>query len=177
MKKRTIGGRQTPSPPTNPPEPRYTHSDHCLNEEPLFDFDGPGVDESEMVDSPITVVVRERYTCRREGCDASGGYNHLYTLDGLSDGVRKAVRHAARQQSWYDHVEDGKHHPVTEEDEVEYVAMNATIVEYDHKPILGIEFGEDVFGYVRPDESVEKGHIDGECFGQPERPSHEPRGL
>lgn len=156
---RTLGGRSTPSPPTSPPGPKHTHSDHRLNEEPILDFDGPGRDEAEMVDSPITVVVRERFTCRREGCDANGGHNHLYTLDGLSDELRSAVEYASNDDY--------------EEAEVEYVAMNATIVDYDEQPILGIEFGDDTFGYVYPDESVSKGRIGGECHGQPERPDPE----
>jgi len=160
MRGRTFGGRRTPTPPTNPPEPKYTHSDHDTGVEPILDFDGPSVSEEEKTDSPIAVVVRERYTCRRDGCDASGGHNHLYTLDGLSERLMQCITYAVKDASW------NTSEVTWGESIIEYVAMNARVIDYDEKPVLTIDFNGDTLGYIYPEESVEKGHIGGECHGR-----------
>lgn len=160
MRGRTIGGRRTPSPPTNPPEPKHTHSDHdVFPEDAVYDFDGPGVDEAEAVEGDVLTVVRERLSCRRDGCDASGGDNHIYTTEGVSDRLMAALEYASNDKY--------------EEAVLEYFAMNAVIVDYDETPIVGVEFGDDVLGYVYPETSQSAGRLGGTCHGQPEPPDPE----
>lgn len=172
MRRGTIGGRRTPSPPTSPPGPKYEHSEHRVREEPTFDFDGPGKSEAEQVDAPIFTVVRERYRCRREGCEARGGYNHVYTLSDLSRGLTQAVRYAVENAEWF------SGDMTLAEGMCEYASVNAEVVEYDgEQPVLAITFGEARLGYVTPGVSVSKGSLDGSCNGRPLEPNPEPYGL
>lgn len=147
--------KPTPSPPTNPPEPRYTHSDHDIHPEgAVYDHDGPSRKQQERMGSPICNVVIEMNPCGRDGCDAAVKKNHLYTVDSMSDELEAAVRYAADVERW------------GEDALGEYVAQHVTIVDYDEVPVLTVEFGESTFGYWYPETTDDRGDARGECHGR-----------
>lgn len=151
----TISGRRkpTPNPPINPPEPQYTHSEHSLSE-PIFDHDGPSVNQQERMDSPILHVVIEYTACSRDGCEAAVKDNHLYTVESMSEELEAAVRHAADVERW------------GEDALGEYVAQNVEVVDYDEVPVLTVKFGDDSFGYWYPEETETRDDASGACHGR-----------
>jgi len=152
MRGRTFGGRPTPQPATNPPEPSHSHSEHRLGHDPIFDIDGPSVSEDEAVDGPVACVIREVFTCRRDGCEASDDKRHIYALNDFSERVQQSINYASNDE--YD------------EAEVEYAAMNVDVVDHDGEyPIVGIQFGDDTLGYLYPTETMRDDDTGGECYG------------
>lgn len=153
-----------PSWKSGPPEPNHHHSEHAIDPEPAgYDFDGFGRDEMEEVDGEALVTIQEAYSCHRDGCDAMPRKRHLYTSLEASTWLHKACERAGH---------GGLDVEPTYNDEwselaVEYFAMNATIVDYDHVPIVGVEFGEDTFGYVYP-EVTKEDDFSGSCYGRSE---------
>jgi len=49
---------------------------------------------------------------------------------------------------------------------LEYAAVNIEIVDYDHKPIVGVQFGSDVLGYIYPSETEVESDLGGSCHGR-----------
>ena len=153
MRNSTFGGRRTPSPPTNPPEPSHSHSEHRMSHEPVFDIDGPSVSEDEAVDGPVACVIREVFTCRRDGCEASDSRRHIYALNDFSERVQKAISHASSDK--YDNAD------------VEYAAMNVDVVDHDGEyPIVGVQFGDHTLGYLYPAETMRDDNTGGQCYGR-----------
>jgi len=175
----TVSGRRTPTPPTNPPEPTYTHSAHDIRPDgAVYDHDGPSVKQQERLDSPILNVVIEHNSCGRDGCEAAVKKNHIYTVDSMSDELEAAVRHAAvhsvdlcssKNCAQYadTRVGDFTGHEQYDTEELmgEYVAQHVTIVDYDEVPVLTIEFDEHSFGYWYPETTEDRGNAGGECHG------------
>lgn len=141
---------------SGPTRPEPTASDHAIDPEPAYDHDGVGRKEAERVDGEALCAVREAYVCHRDGCDVDARKDHVYALTDVSADVREDARVAI------DYTDD----PTTE-DVIEYLATNATIVDYDEVPILGFEFGDDERGYVYPHFTDESG-FGGPCYGRVE---------
>lgn len=176
---------------SGPPEPTHSHSDHAiLFEDYVYDFDGPSVKEAENTDGTILTTVIEAAGCRRDGCDAEITHSHCYTAESFSDRLQQALLYAIRRQ--YDFVDDSV--SITDDIIAEYVAANNVIIDHDGEyPIIGILFdGDDsynrpmkhsnsddsnVLGYVYPTKTFTTNTADGQCYGQPDPPSHEPYGL
>jgi len=161
----TISGRRknTPNPPINPPERSAAAGEHRLGE-PVFDHDGPSVRQEEEADSPIMHVVIEYTGCRRDGCDAADRVNHLYTMDGMSDDLKRCVRRAAEFEAMFDSADMQQ---FSREDLMaEYVADNAELADYDEVPILTVRFGEDTYGYWYPTTQDVREEASGSCYGR-----------
>jgi len=142
---------------SGPSHPEPTASEHAISPEPAgYDHDGVGVNEAERVDGEPLSAVREAYSCSRDGCDADPQRNHVYALTDVSERVQQAAAYAI------DYTEEP-----TAEDLIEYLAINAVVVDYDEGPILGFEFGDDTFGYVPPHFTDESG-FGGSCYGRVE---------
>lgn len=154
-----MGRNRLPDPSwkSGPSYPEPTSSEHAIGPEPAgWDHDGVGRDEAERVDGEALCAVREAYSCSRDGCDTDPRRNHVYALSDVSERVQQSARHAI----------DYTDEPGTE-DIVEYLAINATIVDYDEGPILAFHFGDDEFGYVSPHFTDEHG-FGGPCYGHVE---------
>jgi len=146
-----------PSWKSGPSYPEPTSSEHAIDPQPAgWDHDGVGRKEAERVDGEALCAVREAYSCHRDGCDTDARKDHVYALSDVSERVQQAARHAI----------DYTDEPATE-DIVEYLAIHATIVDYDEGPILAFEFGDDEFGYVYPNFTDEHG-FGGPCYGHVE---------
>jgi hypothetical protein len=149
---------RTPSPPTNPPEPKHSHAEHRLTFEWCADIDGYGVEEIEKVDGEPLCVVRAVRGCRRDGCERQEVGKHFFTLEDVP----------ADAQCFCDRENT---------DVVEECAMNAVIEGWnDEYPQLAIVMGDTLsepFGASK--HSFDR--ASGECHGRPEEPSHEPHGL
>lgn len=146
-------GRHRFDPPTAPPEPKYSHSEHEIHEPCGYDIDGFGVSEVDKIDGEPLTVVQEAYTCSREFCDHSPSVRYLYGTTAVSPRLRAACEYAAGDDGvWY-----------------EYAGTHCEVVDYDDGPILGVRFGEDVFGYICPsvtlDSELRRG---GTCHGRSE---------
>lgn len=154
-----MGRNRLPDPSwkSGPTYPEPTSSEHAIDPEPAgWDHDGVGRKEAERVDGEALCAVREAYSCSRDGCDTDARKDHVYALSDVSERVQQAARHAI---SWTDE-------PGTE-DIVEYLAIHATIVDYDEGPILAFAFGDDTLGYVYPHFTDEDG-FGGPCYGHVE---------
>jgi hypothetical protein len=159
---RQRGRLSDPSWKRGPKEPSPTDSEHAIDPQPSgYDHDGVGKSEAERIDGAALCAVREVYSCSRDGCDISPRKNHVYALTDVSDRVIQAASHAI------EYADDPGTDAV-----IEYLAMHATIVDYDMGPILGFEFGDAELGYVSPSVTVEEG-FDGPCYGHAE-PDPEP---
>lgn len=158
----TLNGRSNPSPPTNPPEPKPTSSEHdMLLEDAVYDHDGPSVSQQEQADSSILHVITEHVACRRDGCDAAHTVDYLYTMADVSRRLEDAVRGAVRRRehaSWADDHSEA-------ELMAEYVATHAVIVDYDEGPVLGVEIGEDILGYWTHSDTDHRRDASGPCYG------------
>jgi len=162
---------------SGPTYPEPTSSEHAIGPEPAgWDHDGVGRKEAERVDGEALCAVREAYSCSRDGCDTDARKDHVYALSDVSERVQQA---ASRAIEYTDEPEAV--------DIIEYLAINATIVDYDEGPILAFEFtdseesdapnqssrsaterfGEDELGYVYPHFTDEHG-FGGSCYGHVE---------
>lgn len=135
---------------SGPPEPKHHHSEHAIRPvgKDAYDIDGVSKREAEQVDGVALVAVREAFYCQREGCEISPGITHLYSSEDVSRGLKQACEHAGVE--W-----------------VEYFAEHCTVVDYSDGFILGVEFGDDVLGYVEPQVSIREG-FGGPCHGREE---------
>jgi len=182
---------------SGPTYPEPTSSEHAIGPEPAgWDHDGVGRKEAERVDGEALCAVREAYSCSRDGCDTDARKDHVYALSDVSERVQQAAsraidvsrRDAARSPR---SLAEGNEADYTDEPEavdiIEYLAINATIVDYDGGPILAFEFtdseesdapnqssrsaterfGEDELGYVYPHFTDEHG-FGGPCYGHVE---------
>lgn len=158
----TISGRRknTPNPPINPPERSVTADEHELDEA-VFDHDGPSVQQEEDSDSMVMHVVREYTACVRDGCEAAHKVDHLYTMDGMSDDLKRCVRRAAVLEVTFAGVEDFDNEEVM----CEYIAQNVEIVDYDEVPVLAVQFGDDSLGYWYPTTQDVREEASGACYG------------
>jgi len=172
-----------------PPEPTHSHTDHSIHPESfVYDFDGPGRDEADETDGTILTTVIEAAECSRDGCEAEIYHRHCYTAESLSDRLQQTLLYVVKQK--YDFVDNAD---ITDDVIAEYVAANAVMIDHDGEyPIVGIQFdddetynrplsydgdGDDVLGYVYPEQTFTTNTAGGECYGAPDRPSPEPYGL
>lgn len=64
--------KNTPNPPTNPPEPDHYNEEHLWEEMPSTSIvDGSGRKEQNNTEFEIFNVIHEEFDCMREGCDAT----------------------------------------------------------------------------------------------------------
>lgn len=172
-----MGRNRLPDPSwkSGPSYPEPTSSEHAISPEPAgWDHDGVGRKEAERVDGEALCAVREAYSCSRDGCDTDARKDHVYALSDVSERVQQAARHAidvSRRDAARSprSLAEGNEADYTDEREdiVEYLAIHATIVDYDEGPILAFEFGDDELGYVYPHFTDEQG-FGGPCYGHVE---------
>lgn len=144
-----------PSWKSGPTYPEPTASEHRLNEESDIEIDGVGINEAEQIGGEPLCAVREYLSCTREGCDANLDKNHVYALSDVSERVQQIARNAI---DWVDEPAD--------EDVMEWLAADVSIIDYDETPIIGFEIGEDTVGYVYPQTTIESDELGGACYGK-----------
>jgi hypothetical protein len=141
---------------SGPTYPEPTSSEHAIDRQPAgYDFDGVRVREAERVDGEPLLAIREAYSCRRDGCEADPSKAHVYALSDVSARTLQIARYA--------HPFD---QPLTDEI-VEFLAMNAEIMDYDEGPIIAFEIGDRLVGYAYP-HFTDHHDFDGPCYGRVE---------
>jgi hypothetical protein len=158
-------GISDPAWKSGPTYDKPTDSEHALDIEPAgIDIDGVGVDEAERVDGTPITTTQEGFVCLRDMCDESEKRRHIYVLEDVANSILSDVR---EQIDWTD--------SPTDEDLVEYIAVNCRVVDYDEAPILGFEDGSEDDLYLTARLTItDEAH--GPCYGH-EEPDPEPYGL
>jgi len=135
-----------------------TDSEHALDIEPAgIDIDGVGVDEAERVDGTPICTTQEGFVCHRDMCDEMERRRHIYVLEDVPSNVLDEIAEAI---DW-----NGENVWPDDEDIIEYIAVNAEVIDYDEAPVLGVE-GTDL--YLTKELTItEEAH--GPCYGE-----HEP---
>jgi hypothetical protein len=142
----TVSGRRTPQPPTSPPEPKPTASEHAFAPEAFAsepaDWDGFGKGEVDEVDGIPLVVLYESAECARDGCDYTHTRRMRFTTHTLSDDEETTLRAAA--------------HDSTDAALAEYVASYAERTDMETITVDGIHITA---------ENVEENRPSGPCYG------------
>lgn len=142
--------RRTPQPPTNPPEPSPSSSEHEF-EPPHCELDGVGSDAD--VDEPL-VSVWETSSCFRDGCDAQRQYCYSFDYTDADDRTQQIIRETVRRSDVYD-------------SGAQYAAEHAEMVDYDDGPVVAIRVGDDTVGYIYPHYADNNSsHASGPCYGE-----------
>lgn len=154
--------RRAPSPPTSPPGPSHSHAEHAIEEEPVYDLDGPSKREQDDYGEPIVAVVIESSQCRREGCEAEQRQRHFYTMADCSS-TRSLD---AAYNDWHTNA------PPSEEldghDYAEFVWDADTEIEPEMDPIIHVTYdGRRVCSFHVTETHTETDDRGGECYGQP----------
>lgn len=77
--------KNTPQPPTNPPEPEHHHEEHDFREPEKDIVDGPSRNEVERVDFTPFIVLHKEYECKRNGCYATMTKRVLFAMEDVTD--------------------------------------------------------------------------------------------
>jgi len=141
--------RRIPQPPTNPPEPSPSSSEHEFRH-PYFDEDGVGADAAEELDEPL-IAVYETHSCARGGCDAQRRYEHSFDYTDGDSRTQQIICETVRRSGVYS-------------DAAQYATEHAEMIDYDDGPVVAIRVGDEKIGYIYPSLTNDMSDS-GPCYG------------